>query len=326
MMSSSGEFMTDVSLISSFYRAAAHLPEFFQRARQVAREVAASGVSLEFVIVANDAQPDERALIDTFAADTPNVRVLYVGRESLYASWNRGIKAAAGQVIGFWNADDARTAAGILDGVQRMRGGCEIVYFAYEIHNPPNPVRLFAARPVDEAGHRRRMEAGPFFLFRRDLFERVGRFDDRFRVVGDWEWIVRALGKAKFCHSTVNAGAFYIHGGNLSNTGNQRELTELAVVRLLHGMTGDLTPVPPEAMRDVWQGWAHQHPLPPHLEDQLWGSGAQDRWEQWQAEAPKRRQAALRSERLRAIPKRLIDIFGLRPLLARFGLVKARPA
>lgn len=318
--------MTDVSLISSFYRATAHLPVFFQRARQVAREVAASGVSLEFVIVANDAQPDERALIEVFAADTPNVRVLHVDRESLYASWNRGIEAAAGQVIGFWNADDARTAAAILDGVSRIRGGCEIVYFAYEIHNPPNPVRVFAARPSDATGHRRRMEAGPFFLFRRDVFERVGNFDARFRVIGDWEWIVRALGQVKFCHSPVNAGAFYIHGGNLSNTGNERELAELAVVRLLHGMTEDLTPVPPQAMRDVWQAWAHEHVLTPDIEARLWGEGAQVRWERWQSEAPKRRQAAVRRERLTAAPKWLIDNLGLRPLLARLGLVKARPS
>jgi hypothetical protein len=98
------------------------------------------------------------------------------------------------------------------------------------------------------------------------------------------------------------------------------------VVRLLHGMTGDLTPVPPEEMREVWQAWAHEHPLPPDLEVQLWGSGAQDRWEHWQSEAPKRRQTALRSQRLRAIPKRLIDALGLRPLLARLGIVKARPS
>lgn len=317
--------MADVSLISSFYRAAAHLPVFFQRARAVARDVATAGVSLEFVIVANDAQPDERTLIDAFAADTANVRVLHVGRESLYASWNRGVEASAGQVIGFWNADDARTSSAVLDGFQRIRGGCEIVYFAYEIHNPPKPVRVFAARPSDDAGHRRRMEAGPFFLFRRDLFERVGCFDDRFRVVGDWEWIVRALGDAKFCHSTVNAGAFYIHGGNLSNTGNHRELAELAVVRLLHGMTDDLTPVPPDAMRDVWQAWANERALPPDIEARLWGDGAQARWERWQADAPKRLKAARQRERLRAIPKRLIDTLGLRSLLARFGLVKARP-
>lgn len=318
--------MMDVSLISSFYRAGEHLPVFFQRARQVARDVAAAGFALEFVIVANDAQPDERALIDAFAADTANVRVLHVGRESLYASWNRGLDAAAGQVAGFWNADDARTSAAILDGVARIRGGCEIVYFAYEIHHSPKPVRLFAARPSDEAGHRRRMEAGPFFLFQRDLLARVGRFDERFRVNGDWEWIVRALGKATFCHSTVNAGAFYIHGGNLSNTGNQRELAELAVVRLLHGMTDDLTPVPPDTMREVWQAWAHERTLPPEIESRLWGEGAQERWERWQADAPTRREAAIRRERLRAAPKWLIDTLGLRPLLARLGLVKARPS
>lgn len=318
--------MTDISLISSFYRAAAHLPLFFQRARLVAEALAAAGIELEFVIVANDAQPDERALIDAFAGSVSGVRVLYVGRESLYASWNRGIETAAGQVIGFWNADDARTSAAIVDGLQRLRAGCEVVYFAYEIHAPPATIRLFAARPSDQAGHRRRMQAGPFFLFRRDLFERIGRFDDRFRVVGDWEWIVRALGKAKFCHSLINAGAFYIHGENLSNTGSHREQTELAVVRLLHGMDGALTPVPPDAMREVWQAWAHERVLPPEIEAQLWGGGAQANYEQWQAGAAARLQAAQQRERLRAFPKWLIDTLGLRPLLARIGLVSARPS
>lgn len=314
----------DVSLISSFYRSAEHLPVFFKRARALAAEATAAGLRIEFVIVANDAQPDERMHIDTFAADVPDVNVLYVGRESLYASWNRGVAASAGQVIGFWNADDARTSAAIVDGVARIRGGCDIVYFAYEIHHPPNPVRVFAAMPSDSGGHRRRMEAGPFFLFRRELEARIGPFDANFRVVGDWEWIVRALDKAKFCHSTVIAGAFYIHGGNLSNTGSDRESAEVNVVRLLHGI-GGLTPAPPETMRSVWSAWAADHPLPAHVERQLWGDGAQAAWEAWRDGANARREAALRSERARRLPKRIIDALGLRPLLARLGLVKARP-
>src|SRR5690606_34150074 len=131
---------------------------------------------------------------------------------------------------------------------------------------------------------RRRMQAGPFFLFHRDLYTRVGAFDARFRVVGDWEWAVRALDVTAFCHSPVVAGQFYIHGDNLSNTGSSRERVELNVVRLLTGRYADLTPTPPDAMREGWQAWAADHPLPPEIEAQLWGDGAQAAWERWQVE------------------------------------------
>lgn len=316
--------MTGVSIISSLYRASLHLPRYFERVRQVSSELRAQGIALELLIIANDADIQERVLLDAFASSQVGVRLHYVERESLYASWNRGVRAASGEVLGFWNADDIRTSAGLVEGVRRLQSGCELVYFTFEIHQYGRKLRDFAPTPSEIEVHRRRMQAGPFFMFRRALYDRVGPFDERFRIIGDWEWCVRALAETEFCHSRVCAGQFHIHGGNLSNLGSTRDRVESNVVRLLTGRFDEIVPVPPQEMRDVWSLWAAGRPLPERVEEQLWGSGAEAVWDTWQRDEPRRRQHAERQRRLRALPKWLIDRMGLRPILAKLGLVKAR--
>jgi len=116
----------NISLIASFYRVQNHLPSWVARAEALSAAVARAGATLEFVILANDAQPEEIALIDAFAAHVPNVNVIYVPRESLYASWNRGVKAARGALIGFWNADDARNVEAVLDAWRLYQSGAGV--------------------------------------------------------------------------------------------------------------------------------------------------------------------------------------------------------
>lgn len=316
--------MTDISLITSLYRARQYLPRYVERASQASYELRSQGIELELLIVANDAEPQERVLLDAFAASEAGVQVLYVERETLYASWNRGIKAASGEVIGFWNADDARTSAGLVEGLRRLRGGCELVYFTFEIYQNGRKLRDFAPTPSEIEVHRRRMQAGPFFMFRRELYERVGPFDERFRIIGDWEWCVRALAETEFCHSNVCAGQFFIHGGNLSNLGSTRDRVESNVVRLLTWRYDELVPVPPREMREVWSLWAVGHSLPELVAEKLWGEGAEAVWEKWQRDEPRLKRKAERQRLLRALPKWLIDRMGLRPILAKLGLVRAR--
>ncbi|MEL6526543.1 MAG: hypothetical protein AAFQ07_12630, partial [Chloroflexota bacterium] len=56
--------MPDISLITSLYRSDEHLPTYIEAVEAVARDLA---LSLEVVIVANDATEAERHLLDTFA-------------------------------------------------------------------------------------------------------------------------------------------------------------------------------------------------------------------------------------------------------------------
>ncbi len=313
-----------ISIITSVYRAEAHLPGYITAAQAVARAIP----QLELVVVANDATAGERTLLEMLAARVAQARVIHVPRETLYASWNRGVAEAAGAVLGFWNVDDVRTAQALMAGAARMRAGCRLVYFPYTVHRPdavipPHRTREYPARPYDREDHRRVMRCGPFFMFARDLYAAVGPFDERFRIVGDWDWCIRALDHTDPCPVDVNAGTFVLHGGNLSSVSSPLQVAEENIVHLRSGSTAALTPADPDLMRDLWQKFAPHH-FPPALEARFFDDGAQARWQTWQQEQARRLRQMQRSEILRYLPKTVIDRLGLRAALARLGVVKAR--
>ncbi len=320
----------DVSLVSSLFRTEAYLPTFLDRARRLASELAAVSLSVEFVLIANDPGPQEQRLMQAFAQDTPHVQLLNVPRETLYASWNRGVAAASADLLGFWNVDDLRTSAAVVQGVQCLRSGCKLVYFHHEVLRVKDGKNArsvrYLALPYDAALHRRVMKCGPFFMFRRDLYEAVGPFDAAYRIVGDFDWCARATFHADFCPVNVLGGTFILHGGNLSSTGDPRQIAEHNIVALKLGRPQDLTPADPNVMRATWANWgAARLPLTDEQQAQFWGEGAAARYAVWLAarERAQRRQRWM--QRLRWLPKQLVDRSGLRPTLARLGVVKARP-
>lgn len=315
----------DISLITSLYRSAAHLPAFTHHALEVAQGVRAAGLTLEFVIVANEASAEEREQIERFAAQYPDVKALYVPRETIYASWNRGVEVASGRAIGFWNVDDVRTVEGLIDGHKRITAGSEVVYFSYDVHETngqTGDVRdiHFPAVPFDRVDHLRKYRGGPFFMFHRPLYDRVGRFDERFTIVGDYDWCVRAMQQVELTPSPVVAGRFWMHGGNVSASSNPLMPVEDNIVHLLYGDYQHLKPADPELMRKTWEKWASSAAIPTEVADRLWGQGAQ----QWREAYERNQKRAAFVSKVRRWPKMLIDRAGLRASLARIGLVKAR--
>lgn len=316
----------DVSLITSLYRTETHLPTFIRHAQVVAAQVQTAGISLEFIVVANDATEAERTLLNDYSAADSSVKVLHVPRESLYASWNRGVAAASGAAIGFWNVDDIRTAEGIIEGYRRIGAGCPLVYFSHTVirtDGKREQRRTYPAVPYDPELHRRVMKCGPFFMFAPSLYQQVGIFDARFQIVGDWEWCARATAFVEFCTADVIAGYFLLHGGNLSDTGNPLQTAEENMVYLLQGAYHRLIPTDPDVMRKTWEKWSL--PLPQEIEQRLWGEGAAARFQAWRVEKQRVQRHAQFESAVRYLPKQVIDRTGLRPYLAKLGIVKNRP-
>jgi hypothetical protein len=322
----------DISLITSLYRADAHLETYGQQVLAVAAQVHEAGLSLEVVIVANEASETERRLIEALAvqaeaAGTVRILPLHIPRETLYASWNRGVQASSGAIIGFWNVDDGRTSEALIEGQRLIAEGCELVDFPIDHRLKRHGFGLFstwqrtrfpAMYDPEVLGWRKRL--GPFFLFSRDLYERAGSFDEDFRISGDFEWGERETTRtARFCAGSHVGGTFIIHGDNLSGGHSHLQTVEDNIVFLRHGAWEMIRPAEPELMRSVWEQWGHQGiTLPEAVEHQLLGAEAIPNWEGWL----QRRQRHDRSETLRALPRFVIDQAGLRPLLARLGIVK----
>lgn len=276
--------MVMVSLITSLYRSEAFLPDYAKAVRSVLYALFQAGVSAELVLIANDATDTERGYITALDHDLhgiASVQTHYVGRETLYASWNRGLSVFRGEACGFWNVDDIHTAEGYLDGLKRLKTGATLVDFPYErvVHLPNGRTRRTpeSVRYTPEY-HSRKSLFSPFALFSRMLIEQVGAFDERFRIAGDLDYSVRTLGKAQFAKSDVFGGEFHLHGGNLSSNNNPRQLAENNVIFLQSHQFKELLPVDPDLMREMWHFWEHTpEELPQSVQAWLWGRGAETR-------------------------------------------------
>ncbi len=296
-----------IALISSLYRCERHLPAFSAALFGFARQISESGVHVHYLPIVNDATPGERQRINELASEI-NARYYgrmtphFVPRESLYASWNRGLAASDAPYFSFWNADDFRSAEAFREGYAALQSGVDLVDFEY---TRVGQVKRFGFYSRRQRIHvpcmfipGQRADIGPFFMARRLLYDRVGPFDRNFQVAGDTEWAGRAAPFARFQRGIANGGDFVVHGDNLSNTGGEREAIEVNVISLRLGYWGRLKPANPRAMRQAWESWGNcgELSIPPEAADFLWGADAEKRWRRFQSE--RRQGAALRRLRL----------------------------
>ena len=253
----------DVSVITSIYHGEVHLPAFLEHVAGVSEKLCEMGVGSEFVLILNDASRRERRVVERFASacdDTVELSPHYVPRESIYASWNRGIDAARGEALGIWNVDDIRNAGALAEGVELIHGGHDLVYFPFTLVRRERRRGRWAHTGLSFFDHvwlRERDAArdfllGPFFVFSRRLVAQAGPFDHRFHIAGDWEWQLRAAACVEPQVGRSIGGVFFGDRSSLSWSGGSRRRVEHAVIASWYGLggsAGDLTPEEEELVR-----------------------------------------------------------------------------
>ena len=307
-----------IAIISSLYRCEPHLPTFTAAVYGFAKRVSGSGIALHFLPIVNDATRAEREGIDRLAeAINSNyygrMSPHYVPRESLYASWNRALGLTDAPYFAPWNADDIRAAAPFIEGYRALRNGADLVDFPFtrvkidkRFGLLPRQNRRLVPCLFDRARFTRRNGLGPFFMATAALYQRLGAFDPHFRIAGDTDWASRAIPWVKFHPGSVSGGDFFIHGGNLSNTGGDREDIEVNIIHMRRQQWEQLRPADPAALREAWASWGNIERIAPPAEvaDFLWGPGAEARWRRYRSE--RRQPPALRRLRLALAARGLI--------------------
>ena len=173
----------------------------------------------------------------------------------VYHAWNKALDHAGGDWICFLGADDRFAAPDVLERIapvlQAAVGRFRVAYSPIHVISESGEVVATVGQPweaIREAFRERMTLPNPATFYHRSLFERHGHFDERFRITGDYEFLLREL----LDHDALfipGGAAVLMSEGGLSSDPRQRarRLREVATARHRHG----LTRLPPWATPNV---------------------------------------------------------------------------
>lgn len=151
---------------------------------------------LEILVIDGESEDDTLAVVERFAGDGLPIRLLHNARRQRCAGLNLGVAAARGDIILRLDARSIAPASYIPQCVQTLlaTGACNVGGVVKPLHHTPTQqaIGLAMAHPfgVGNAAFRLGGRAGPvesvyLGCWRREVFERVGLFDEAAPVISE---------------------------------------------------------------------------------------------------------------------------------------------
>jgi len=185
---------------------------------------------LEIIIIGCAPRKSEEALISGYLKREVNIRYFRTAaNEPLYVSWNRAIKMARGRYLVTANVDDRSRP----DAFEAMAGALDdnpaaaLVYSDVYITRRPNDSidisgkkkRSWQAYRVPDYSHKALLLlafCGPRPMWRRRVHDRLGFFDVRYRIAGDYEFWLRIAERHPLLRIPEFLCLYYVDKGCLS--------------------------------------------------------------------------------------------------------------
>ena len=162
----------------------------------------------------------------------------------IYSAWNKGLDHATGDWICFLGADDYFWGPNVLEimarSLARVTSDIRVVYAKVALVSVTGNVLSEVGFPWETSGKLVKEIMSiphPGLMHHRTLFEKHGRFDESFRIAGDYELLLRELrsGAAVFVSDLIVAGMQY--GGVSSNPKNSIAIYwEIRKAQIKHGL------------------------------------------------------------------------------------------
>lgn len=206
-----------VTILTPTLNAERYLPECLHSIR--AQSCPAS--SIQHLVLDGESSDGTVALARASGADVS------VQRDGgLYEAMNRGMRLAAGDIVGWLNADDTYEPGAIAAVVQTfMRNpAAEIVVGDHRMASPSGSMivrgRADALQRI-RAGERRGGWVAPIALFfRAEVLRALGDYRTDYRICADLDLWIRAAARTpppRAAHAGATLGTFRVHPGSLSS-------------------------------------------------------------------------------------------------------------
>ena len=182
---------------------------------------------LEIIVVDGGSSQKELNLIEPYQSRHENISFLESqGNESLYSSWNRGIRIAKGKYITNANTDDRHHKRCLELLVNRLEQRPESDLAYGTLYKSLKLNESFDQNDKSIPCTSQEFFAGSLLLhdftgaqpvWRKSIHKRIGLFDESYDVVGDYEFVLRALTHGcKFSYVQKAEGLMLWHKNALS--------------------------------------------------------------------------------------------------------------
>lgn len=155
--------------------------------------------NIEVLLLHNAPSNEEMAIISKWLPSFPFVKHNIISeREGLYSTWNRGIKLAKGEYICVWNVDDIRTPNSIIDQAETLdkNPNADLTYGDfYYMFKYPEPSDILVVNKdfsINKSSFFRSHQIGCFPMWRKQIHDKIGFFDEQFQLVADFDFQIRA--------------------------------------------------------------------------------------------------------------------------------------
>jgi glycosyltransferase involved in cell wall biosynthesis len=229
-----------VSIITSCFNGEDYLSSYFENV--VAQ---ANFAEIEIVFLHNAPKVAETKIINSFVERFPDqLKYITINPvEPLGASWNRGWRSARGEYIAIWNIDDRRVPDSLARQIKTLVDfqDCALTYGDYIITSRSEyPHGRYVTTPnFNRASFLRDFHAGgAFLLFRKEVSEKIGFFDEQLRIALDFEYITRmAFFGLKMMRTEGLLGYFTDENIGLSTReGARPTMIEVTAIQLRYGI------------------------------------------------------------------------------------------
>jgi len=187
---------------------------------------------IEHIIVDGDSRDGTREIIE---AHRDKVSAVYFARrEGVYNALNLGIKMATGDIIGFLHADDLYADNRVVEKVARAFDERDIeALYGDLVYVSRNDISQVVRNWRSGEYAARRLFSGwslphPTFYARKEVYEKVGPYDESLRISADYEMTIRLFLRHRIAAYYMPETMIKMRTGGISNRGVRNILRKMA--------------------------------------------------------------------------------------------------
>jgi glycosyltransferase involved in cell wall biosynthesis len=205
-------FLALFSVITVTYNSDAYLAETIKSV------LAQDFTDFEYVLVDGGSTDGTLDIIRSFAAQDARIRWSSEPDDGISDAFNKGIKQAAGEIVGILNSDDTYTPGALSTVVTAFArdAACDVVYGDMIRFAGETQLYRLKAAPVDQRVWHDMPLNHPASFVRRSAYERFGLFDVRLKVAMDYELVLRFY-RSGCCFTYVNQVLAHMRYGGVSD-------------------------------------------------------------------------------------------------------------